>query len=101
MADRGFQLHDLIAGKSATLLVPPTTRGKTQLTRKETETARQLSRVRIHVERVIGQMKKFRFLKGTIPISVLKRPKEKGWCTIDKVLIVCAAIINMHDTIVA
>ena len=34
--------------------MPPFTRGKKQLSQPEVDTARQLSRVRIHVERVIG-----------------------------------------------
>ena len=34
--------------------MPPFTKGKKQLSQPELDTARKLSRVRIHVERVIG-----------------------------------------------
>ena len=69
LADRGFTISDDIALFGAKLKIPAFTRGKTQLTQKEVETSQQLSRVRIHVERVIGLMKnKFTILKGPIPV---------------------------------
>ena len=46
---------------------------KQQLSQREVELSKQLSRVRIHVERVIGLLKnKFLVLKGPLPISILK-----------------------------
>lgn len=38
----------------AEVCIPPFTKGKTQLSKLEIDTARSLSQVRIHVERVIG-----------------------------------------------
>ena len=60
LADRGFNI-------GATLEIPAFTKGMMQLTQKEVEKSRQLSRVRIHVERVIGQLrKKYKILQGTV-----------------------------------
>lgn len=57
LADRGFTIHEDFIAYGAKLIIPAFTRGKGQLSQREVETSQQLSRVRIHVERVIGLMK--------------------------------------------
>ena len=57
LADRGFTVQDSIGLYCAEIKVPPFTKGKKQLSRCEVDKARQLSRVRIHVERVIGVLR--------------------------------------------
>ena len=54
LADRGFTIQEIVALRSAEVKLPPFTRGKKQLSKLEVDTSRQLSRVQIHVERVIG-----------------------------------------------
>ena len=98
MADRGFNISDDLAQCSARLLIPAFTRGKSQLSKEEVERTRQLARVRIHVERVIGQMrKKYKILQNTLPINLIKCPSDnkKNNCTIDRILIVTAALTNL------
>ena len=58
LADRGFNIYHELAIRGAKLEIPVFTWGKQQLSRKEVEKTRQLATVRIHVERVIGQMRK-------------------------------------------
>lgn len=58
MADRGSNVGEDIAVSGGWLLIPAFTRGKAQLSQEEVEMTRQLARVRIHVERVIGQLRK-------------------------------------------
>ena len=58
MADRGFTIADDLAVRGANLLIPAYTKGKPQLSKEEVKTIRQLARVRIHVERIIGQLRK-------------------------------------------
>ena len=53
LADRGFTVQDLVGLYCAEVKVPPFTKGKKQLSRLESDTACQLSRVRIHVERFV------------------------------------------------
>ena len=57
LADRGFNVEDAFRFYCAKIATPPFTRGKKQLSKLEVDTARQLSRVRIHVERVIGLLR--------------------------------------------
>ncbi|XP_077870098.1 uncharacterized protein LOC144363037 [Saccoglossus kowalevskii] len=62
LADRGFTLkEDFATACSAHLIIPAFTKGKRQLSAKEVEESRKILSVRIHIERVIGQLKK----KGT------------------------------------
>lgn len=66
MADRGFTISEGIALRCACLLIPVFTKGESQRSKSEVEMTRQLARVRIHVECVIGQLrKKFKIPKNT------------------------------------
>ena len=97
MADCGFTISEDIALHCARLLISVLTKGKSQLSKSEVELMRRLARVHIHVECVIGQLrKKFKILQNTLPISLIKCPSDydKPNCTIDKILIVTAALTN-------
>ena len=78
MADRGFGIADDLALRGARLVIPAYTKGKSQLSCSEVEQTRKIARVRIHVERVIGQMrKKYKILNNTLPISLIKCPSDR------------------------
>jgi len=52
----------------AEIKMPPFTKGKRQLSKMEVDWSRELSAVRIHVERVLGGVKqKYTILNGTLP----------------------------------
>ena len=82
LADRGFTVQDSVGLYCAEVKVPPSkvspfTRGKKQLSRSDVDTARQLSCVRIHVERVIGVIRqKYTILESTLPINMIMCDKE-------------------------
>ena len=79
----------------------PVTKGKKQLSKEEVEHSRQLAHVRIHVERVIGQLrKKYTILQGTLPITLIKRPSDTV-PTIDRILVVTCALINLCPSVVS
>ena len=72
LADRGFTVQESFGFYCTEIKIPPFTRGKKQLSRIEVDTARQLSRVRIHVERVIGLLRnKYTILQSTLPIKMI------------------------------
>ena len=101
LADRGFTVSDDIAMSGAKLEIPAFTRGKQQLSQKDVEWSKLLSSVRIHVERVIGQLKKkYRILRGPIPVNLLKHKDDKNFSNIDKILTVCAALTNLSKSVV-
>ena len=100
MADRGFNIADDLAVRSACLEIPAYTRGKKQLSIAEVEKTRQLARVRIHVERVIGLLRnKYKILQDTLPISLIKRPTDKDVTTVDKLVTVAAALTNLSKPV--
>ena len=69
----------------ATLKVPRFTKGKSQFSGKEVDTSRQLSNVRIYVERFIGQIKKFRMLQNIVPLTQID--------LLDDIMVIVCAII--------
>ena len=81
LADRGFDIAEDLGLRGTTLAIPAFTKGKLQLSQREVETSRTISNVRIHVERAIGQMKCFRILQNTFPISLLKTSQENDFTT--------------------
>lgn len=93
LADRGFTIQDSVGFYCAEVKTPPFTKGKKQLSRREVDWSREISHVRIHVERVIGVLKqKYTILQGTIPITMLKDDTD---CTIDNIVTTCAALCNL------
>ena len=102
LADRGFTVQDSVGLYCAELVIPPFTRGKSQLSRIEIDKARQLSRVRIHVERVIGVLRnKYTLLQSTLPINLLMRDSSDAKiAVIDKIATVCCALCNCCESAV-
>ena len=63
--------HEAAGLYCAKVKLPPFTKGKKQLN-TQLDKARQLSRVRIHVERVIGLLRlKYKILRSTLPINLI------------------------------
>ena len=72
MADRGFNIAETLETFRAKLEIPSFTKGQSQLRPEEVEETRTIANVRIHVERVIGNLRKnYSILNGTIPIDFL------------------------------
>jgi len=75
LTDRGFTIQETVGLYCAEVKLPPFTKGKKQLTKMDVDFARQLSRVRIHVERVIGFLRqKYTILEHTLPINMIMCP---------------------------
>ena len=79
MADRGFTICDSVGLKQAKLVIPAFTKGKSQLDPVDVERTRGIANVRIHVERVIGLLKrKYTILEGTLPTDFLFQPQRNS-----------------------
>ena len=75
MADRGFQIRDLLTLKGAYLNMPPFTHQRKNgigrmLTSKQIIETRKIASLRIHVERAIRRLKSFRMLGGILPLNM-------------------------------
>ena len=100
LADRGFNISEDLALHGASLVIPSFTKGKIQLSQHEVEVSRSSSSLRIHVERAIGRLKNYKILQSTLPISLVKISTDVEYATIDKILIVCAALCNLQPSLV-
>ena len=100
IADRGFTCDDYTHMALAEVKIPPFTRGKKQLEKIQVDWSRELSQVRIHVERVIGVLKqKYTILQGILPISTVADRDEQN-ASIDKLVRVCCALVNLCPSVV-
>jgi hypothetical protein len=91
MADKGFNIQDLLAVRDARLIAPPIMAKNKESARASTAT-RRVARARVHVERMIRKLKCFRILKGVITLSL------KGYIT--SIVSVCAALVNMQPSLI-
>lgn len=104
MADRGFLIKEELKGRGVELNIPAFTKGKNQLHPIELEETRNIANVRIHVERVIGQLKsKYTILhQFKFPLHmVTKRVCDPHVPVIDQIVTVCCALTNLCNPIVA
>ena len=102
LADWGFTIHEGAGLYCAEVKIPPFTHGKRQLDRVEIEKSRQLSAVRIHVERIIGLVRqKYSILNSTLPINFIMNNDEDGLSMIDKVITICCVLCNCCNSVVS
>ncbi|XP_020904289.1 uncharacterized protein LOC110242620 [Exaiptasia diaphana] len=92
MADRGFNVRDLLTKKKVYLNMPPFSKKGKQLSRAATKSTRQIAQVRIHVERAIERLKDFKIFQGNMPLTLTPLA--------DHVLVVCAALCNLQKPLV-
>ena len=84
-------VEEELATRGPVLRIPAFTRGKKQMTAKDIDISRQIAHVRIHVERVIGRLKKFKILNNSIPI---------GQVDLTDIMVTIAGIINLNASVV-
>ena len=93
LADCGFNIAETLATHAAILKTPHFTKRKSQMSGKEVDNSRKISYVRVHVERVIGRIPKFRILQPTKPILQVH--------LLDNVMSVIAALVNINSSVVS
>ncbi len=91
MADKGFNIQDLLALHETRLLAPPLMR-KGNISAGASTATRRIAKVRVHVERMIRKLKCFTILKGNIPLTM--KPY------IDSVITICAALVNLQPSVI-
>ena len=101
LVDRSFDIQDSVSLHYAEVKVPDFTKGKQQMPPLEVERNRKIANVRIHVERVIGNLwKKYSLFNSQLPTDFLMRKENAGYCTIDKIVTICCALSNLCDSVV-
>ena len=101
LADMGFDIADSVGFYQATLKIPAFTRGKRQLSAHDIQETRKIANVRIHVERVIGLVRrKYVILQSILPVELITAKPGEAEAPIDKIARVCCALTNLSDSIV-
>lgn len=92
MADRGFNIQDLLLSREVKLVIPPFTKGRTQFVKGKVEQTSSVARARIHIERVIGRIKDFRILNFRVPLTMVD--------LLDDIFTVASALVNLTPPLV-
>ena len=71
---------------------PPFMEGRSQLPAEEIGEGRKIASLRIHVERAIGRIKRYKYLQDTIPISMARLTNQ--------IVCICAYLANFHVALV-
>lgn len=101
LADRGFDIKESVGLYCATIQLPSFTKGKKQLSGIEVEQTRRIANVRIHVERVIGNVrKKYSLLSQCQPIDFLICKPDEQVTMLDKIVTVACSLNNLCNSVV-
>ena len=96
-----FTIFYLVQQYQAHKKLPAFTKGNSQLEANKVATSRELARVRIHMERLIGMVKqKFIILEGILPVVFIKHESESDITVCDKLMVICCALVNLCEPIV-
>ena len=71
MADKGFDIEDLLRGRGACLNLPPFLQDRRQFSETEVLNTKTIAKLRIHVERAIRRIKEYHFFDSDVPLSML------------------------------
>ena len=93
MTDRGFRIVELLDPRGAELIIPSFLGGREQLSDAERIRSQHIAAERIHVERMIDRVKKFRIFDSNIPVNVFGKA--------DKIVTICVLLCNFQDPITA
>ena len=92
MADRGFDVEDILARKKVRLTVLPRLDGRPRLPEKDVEKTWRIAEVRIHVERSIGRARRYDILNSPIPLTISP--------IADEIVSVCFLLTNFDKPLV-
>ena len=70
MADKGFDIQDLLVPYGVKLNIPPFKRAGQQMVLEDVQKTQQIAKVRIHIERLMERIKEFNVLSEVIPLSL-------------------------------
>ena len=70
MADKGFNINDVLEAIGVTLNIPPFLSDKAQFNEEEVENTQSVASVRIHVERAISRIKMYKIITNVVPLSL-------------------------------
>ncbi|CAH3036346.1 unnamed protein product, partial [Pocillopora meandrina] len=70
MADKGFNINDLLEAIGVTLNIPSFLSDKAQFNEEEVENTQSVASVCVHVERAISRIKMYKIITNVVPLSL-------------------------------
>ena len=92
MADRGFDVGNILQHRGVTLNIPPFLGQRDQLAIWEVEATRRIASLRVHVERAIGRIKNYRLLQLPFPLTLADLASD--------IVCVCSYLTNFCKPII-
>lgn len=92
MADKGFTIQEELHALGLRLNTPPRASAHRQMPGPDCHTTTAIAKHRVHVERLIGRLKKYRILSGIIPCSMFYQ--------INKIWTVCDLLTLFQDKLI-
>ena len=86
MADKGFDIQDILAPLGVKLNIPPFLSSGKQMSSVDVVNTRKIARLRVHVGRAIGRVKNYRILQGVIPCNM--------WDSVNEIVYVACMLAN-------
>ena len=71
MADKGFDIEDMLRVKGVGLNLSPYLQNRGQFSARQVHETKTIAKLRIHVERAIRRIKEFHIFDSDIPLSTL------------------------------
>ena len=93
MADKGFDIQDLLVSHGVRLNIPPFRQGGRQMTPQDLASTKKIAAVRIHVERKMQRIKCFEIVGKEVDNTMFD--------ILDQLIYVCAMLTNFQGSLVA
>ena len=92
MADKGFDIEDVLESKNVKLNIPPFLSNKQQFSVAEAKQTKNIAKVRIHVERAIRRIKEFHIFDRPFPLN------SQG--TVNQIWTVACLLVNFQGPLI-
>ena len=93
MADKGFDIQDVLITHGVRLNLPPFKEGDQQMCPEDVAATKKIAAVRIHVERKIERVKDYQIISGEIDNTLFD--------SVEPLVFVCSMLTNFQSPLVA
>ena len=92
MAEKGFEIGDMVREKGIGLNLPPFLHCSSQFSAQQIQETKQIAKLRIHVERAIRRIKEFHIFDSPIPLNLMG--------TINQIYTVICLLVNFQGPLI-
>ena len=92
MADKGFDIHDLLAPLGVHLNMPPFLDKKRQMPTEQVLTTKKIVKLHVYMKQAIGHEKNYWILRGVLPVTL--------WDCVNELVYICCMLTNFNPPLV-